>query len=437
MRKKNVIALLLLFAFSAVVFAGGGGERASEETTKISYWVRAGVEREEFGQYVQELFTKEYPNIELDVRVMPHSEDAGANPFMIAVATGTMANITDANNMAVGEMARNDGLVDLPAFPDFLKEKEKVLEGARSTMLMTGPDGEDHYYKLCTTGSAFMSAFNVDLAISSGLDPSKPPVTWDDYAYWAKMMTKDLNGDGEIDQWGTNLPIGDVAWMLNDALFILYQGTGWTDLVSKDGKHTIIYDYPDEVRTWALGCKEIYQNEYCPREELTQSAWLAGKQGLFMLSGPWSIAGWQKDAPDLNFDFFSQPHMAGSPGIHVGGADGNVIWKMNTKTDAQMKASWELLKMLSRPDVVRTYLLKIGGLPAVKDVELGEEFAAYAPFVEELSKIDSAINPRKSTQYGQVRNVLVVEYNKMIRNKITVDEFLVNVEKQSARFFQD
>jgi len=44
--------------------------------------------------------------------------------------------------------------------------------------------------------------YNKDAFREAGMDPDKPPKTWEDVIEYGKILTKDFNGDGIVDQWG-------------------------------------------------------------------------------------------------------------------------------------------------------------------------------------------------------------------------------------------
>ena len=429
-----LVSVIVLSVLPALVFPGGEGEAARTGTTSISYWIRPGPAWQEYGEFIETEFARAYPDIELDLRAMPESDQAGANPFMIGIATGTMPNVSDGNNAAVQDMARNGGLVDLETFSDWEDELEKVLQGIRYWTTMVGPDGERHHYQLVNSGTSFMSAFNVELATEAGLNIDDPPDTWEEYLSWAEAMTKDTDGDGAIDQWGTTLPTDDIGWHLNPGLFYLYQATAHPDLVGTDGATTFVEEFPDETRAWLELCKTIYQNEYAPREVLAQDPWGMGNVGMQMLGLASNIANWKRDFPELEFRFFSHPRPAGAPGITIGQAGGNVIWKMNTRTDAELQASWELLKFMNRPEIVEFQLRTRGGIPGVHGITLGDELRDLDPFIRELEKANSIVN--YSPNYFKIRNVFVVEYNRAIRGRISIEEAMANTVDKAAAFFQ-
>ena len=433
---KILLPAAVLLCLAAAAFASGGaeGEAGKVQPVKISYWIRPGPAWEEYGNYIRDAFAKAHPNVEMELRAMPESDQAGANPFMIGIATGTMPNVTDGNNAAVQDMALNGGLVDLETFTDFQLELGKILEGIRYWSTMVGPDGKRHNYQLVNSGTSFMAAFNVKLARDAGLDIDNPPTTWDEYLSWARAMTKDTNGDGKMDTWGTTLPTDDIGWHLNPGLFYLFQATGYPDLLSKDKKATFVSQFPQETRAWLEFCKTIYENEWAPLEQLAQDPWGLGKVGLQMLGLASNIPTWKRDFPELEVRFFSHPKPAGKAGITVGQAGGNVIWKMNTKTEAELKASWDLLKFMNQPQTVLYEIKTRGGIPGVYGITLGDEYKALDPFVKELAKSNSIIN--YSPTYFKIRDVFVVEYNRAIRGKITIDEAMANTVQKSAAFFQ-
>lgn len=44
--------------------------------------------------------------------------------------------------------------------------------------------------------------YNSEMFQAAGLDPNTPPKTWNEFLEYAKKLTRDLNGDSRIDQWG-------------------------------------------------------------------------------------------------------------------------------------------------------------------------------------------------------------------------------------------
>lgn len=86
-------------------------------------------------------------------------------------------------------------------FPDFEEVKSWyvpfILESTRY---------QDNYYGLPSSAIAFALVCNKEMFDKEGL---VPPKTWSEFRDVAKKLTKDIDGDGVIDQWGLVLLGGD------------------------------------------------------------------------------------------------------------------------------------------------------------------------------------------------------------------------------------
>lgn len=56
----------------------------------------------------------------------------------------------------------------------------------------------------------YIFLWNKKLFKDAGLDPNRPPRSWDELLSYAQKLTKDTNGDGNIDQWGFVFPGGKI-----------------------------------------------------------------------------------------------------------------------------------------------------------------------------------------------------------------------------------
>ena len=67
--------------------------------------------------------------------------------------------------------------------------------------------------------------YNRNLFASSGLDPDHAPADWDEYIGFARQITRDDDGDGYPDVWGTSGQV--TVWMFGNLL--LQDGGEWLD----------------------------------------------------------------------------------------------------------------------------------------------------------------------------------------------------------------
>ena len=61
---------------------------------------------------------------------------------------------------------------------------------------------EGNYYAIPGDFMSMALFYNKALFAEAGLDPEAPPTTWDEFLTYAQALTRDRDGDGQIDTWG-------------------------------------------------------------------------------------------------------------------------------------------------------------------------------------------------------------------------------------------
>ncbi len=111
-----------------------------------------------------------------------------------------------------------------------------------------------------------------------GLAPDKDPATWDDLVDYAKKLTRDVNGDGRIDQWGFHTH-GDIAWHV---FSFIYQNGG--TLYGRDGQATL--DSREVIEAIQFWSDLVHKHKVMPA--LTHAGasrlFVAGNLGIFQRS---------------------------------------------------------------------------------------------------------------------------------------------------------
>ena len=147
--------------------------------------------------------------------------------------------------------------------------------------------GEGDLYALPKDSSVFAYAYNQDLFDAAGIpypDPEKP-YAYDEFVEVCKQLTKDTDGDGEIDQWGCGFAN---MYMLHQ--FVWSNGAAFT---SEDGK-TITIDTPEFKEALQKFVDLTLVHKVTPSVEQDASLgvyqrWLAGQEG-FYACGTWDVA---------------------------------------------------------------------------------------------------------------------------------------------------
>lgn len=144
-------------------------------------------------------FMVENPDIEVELEYVSYAEKE--TKYMTAIEAGVGPDVMHLGPIEVSFalFASRGYFLDLTPFiqaegPDFLSA---WYPAAIAAVTYNG--------RIYAMPGDFMSMFlmyNKRLFAEAGLDPEKPPTTWEEFLEYAKKLTRDRDGDGRIDTWG-------------------------------------------------------------------------------------------------------------------------------------------------------------------------------------------------------------------------------------------
>lgn len=112
--------------------------------------------------------------------------------------------------------------------PDF--DSDALADATVSASMFEGKN-----YGAPVNIATMMMYYNKDLFTAAGLDPEKPPTTWDEFAAMVPKLTVDENGDGKPEQYAIALADHETVPMYQP--FLWNAGGG---VVSEDGKKSLL-----------------------------------------------------------------------------------------------------------------------------------------------------------------------------------------------------
>jgi maltose-binding protein MalE len=179
-----------------------------------------------------EKFQKENPNITVE-RTHMEAEDLIENTqrsFIVGNGpTLTLSSFDDIGPFSTMGIAQPlEGLMSE-------KMKNMYVENALSAMSLTG-----HVYGVPNTLNSQLTLFYNKKLVD------KAPESWEELISMAKDVTKDIDGDGKIDQYGLVYPLTEAAWWL-----VFYRGFGGC-----------LFDQSDSLRFNAEATKDALQFVY-------------------------------------------------------------------------------------------------------------------------------------------------------------------------------
>lgn len=173
--------------------------------------------------------------------------------------------------------------------------------------------------------------YNADQFKAAGLDPDKPPQTWEEFPQFAKSLTRDGHH-------GASVPV-DFGW-LYQALMQTYGGS----MMSVDGK-TVGLDSEASVNAVRTIVDMVNKDKSMPLLQLQQTFEAMAKGDVSMLVN--TTAGLGMIRPTAKFDLRTAafPTYGGKRIVPAGGAN---LMIFSTDKEKQ-EAAWDFIKFLTNP----------------------------------------------------------------------------------------
>jgi ABC-type glycerol-3-phosphate transport system substrate-binding protein len=218
--------------------------------------------------------------------------------LMTSIMGGTPPDLIMCNPPMVAQFRGMNALADLTnripkdMFDDFLPIAKEII---------TAPDGKVD--GLPQEGCNWALFYRKDLFEEAGLDPNKPPTTWDELIEYGKKLTKDTDGDGVIDQWGFGWPVQ--AENANDfwvnfmqqagAKITVYENGNWISKLSEPEAYTGTKFMVDLVQAYKISPESIVNMDW----EAVTNDFVSGKIAM-MHNGAWVVDSVKQKGPNLN-----------------------------------------------------------------------------------------------------------------------------------------
>ncbi|MGI9148879.1 MAG: extracellular solute-binding protein [Chloroflexota bacterium] len=345
------------------------------QKVSIEYWQYFYQSKQDLVNTLVEDFQKQNPNIEIvHNSTIPYEQyqqklaaaaPAGQGPDVVNLYYGWLAKYTQSGY-----------LQELPsaAFPAATLEKDffPVVQGARL---------QGKYWGVPTAVRTLALFYNKDLLSAGGVDPNKPPTTWEEFVDVALKTTK-RGADGKLDTagfaWGPDgqghqwwrealnrqngvPPMSDDLKKLNWTDPRAVEAfTWWTDLITKH----------------KVGESGFYTDD--------QTSFKTGHAALH-IDGSFRLSTFAADAPSLNYAVAPLP-------AHKDKATYSSLWvNCLTKraTGPRLEAATKWLQYLTTPEVMRQWVEKVGELPARQSVAKEDKYAKDAKLGPFLQSLDS------------------------------------------------
>ena len=148
------------------------------------------------------IFENENPNIRVELAPVLYAEKE--TKYISEIQTGAGPDLMHLHGFSIRSFIEKGFLYDITPFvqqEDTTSWGDDFIETwyPQTVELMVY---QDKYYGLPSDFMSMVLFYNKKLFIEAGLDPNRPPKTWDEFLTAAKILTRDRNNDGQVDTWG-------------------------------------------------------------------------------------------------------------------------------------------------------------------------------------------------------------------------------------------
>lgn len=365
--KKSRMAAGIVAALALAGTAACSGGSSTDDDGKLTFMFRGGEDEKAAYTEAIERFEEETG---VEVEIVVTDADQYATKLQAAIAGNAVPDVFYIEQASLQSYVTSGVLLDITEKVeaqgiDLSNVWEYGVDSYRYDGKVQGtPDGK--IYGLPKDVGPFAMGYNKTMLEAEGIElPSTDtPYTWDQWLEVLKKLTKDTDGDGEVDQWGTGL---NVQW--NSQGFAWSNGADWTN-----EDHTqVTVDTPEMAEALQYIADMTTVHQVTPNAEQaatmdTYQRWMAGELGFFPV-GPWDVSVYN----ELDFDYDLIPFPAGrtgEPATWIGSLGIGV-----SASTAMPDEATKLAVYLSTDEEAQRTLVDAGiQVPNLKD--MAEEWAA-------------------------------------------------------------
>ncbi len=352
---------LPVLALCAII-AGCNSKSDNVTTIRFASWGNE-VEEKNLRALIAE-FEKRHPNIKVEIEITPWARMF--DKLMISSAGGRPPDVTRVSSEWFPPIVAK-GLLE--PLDKYVKRDNYDLEDFYPQAL----DGWGRYkgvlYEIPTDIDIYAMYYNKDMFDKAGVP--YPDWTWDwkKFLEAAKKLTKDLDGDGDLDQWGCAVSMWweDYVW----------QNGG--EIVSADGKRCLL-DRPEAYEGLQFMSDLINKYHVAPNAQEaanlgSMKLFTTGKIGM-IVSGSWAAELiFKNEIKDFTYDVAPIVKGPKRRATFIGGAAYAILKRSRHKDQA-----WELVKWMTGKEYQRSAAIRSQIIPSRRSVaESGAYLKLNAP----------------------------------------------------------
>lgn len=283
-------ALGLLVAVLLLVGLAATGVLA--EGKVLNVWIMEPGNREAITRYFNDVngdFEKSHPGVKVEIQYIPWM--SGQQKFITSIAGGVAPDVAEMGTTWNPQFAEMGALDEMDKYVGQWGYRDDFAPALVESATLEGK-----LYGVPWYAGARGLMYRKDWFKEAGLEA---PKTWEEFLQAAKVLTRDTDKDGKVDQYGFALQgNGQHTWQP-----LIWQNGGEI-AVKKDGKWVSTLDQPAAVEALKWYVELLTKYKVAPEGSVTwnalnaRQAFALGKAAM-LIEGPWGLPAILKSNPDL------------------------------------------------------------------------------------------------------------------------------------------
>jgi multiple sugar transport system substrate-binding protein len=381
-RITQLFVLLCIVAFTIAALGCGSSQNASSKTpgkVMIEYW---HVNAESFGgpsvKQLVEQFNKENPDIEVVEKYNPDMYKGLTQNLQAAMASGKNPDVVQMGYSYINYAGENLKYASIPDIITKLSPEDNTYlqDNFLPNVLSLATTDDGKQIGLPYSVSVPVLYYNPDVFKQAGLDPNRPPRTWQEVTQYAKTIKEKTGIMGFFMQ----------EFADNWAQQALIESNGGQILAKKDGRTIAGFDTPEASAAYQVLADMVKSGDglHATNEEGFQ-AFLSGKLGMVCTT----IGKRDNFEKSAKFTVMATQFPSFEGKTRKLPAGGNLLMIFSQDPDKQ-KAAWRFVKYLESPEALALWSKGTGYLPPRKGVT--EDPKGLKDFAEQNKNMQVAMS---------------------------------------------
>ncbi|MGY4687042.1 hypothetical protein X928_01020 [Petrotoga miotherma DSM 10691] len=381
---KKALFLLVVVLISTFMLA---------QVKEVIFWHSYSTTSGEYKLLTEEIipeFEKEHSNIKITEVQVPYDEMR--RRLIVSTAAAQYPDVMRMDIIWVPQFADIGVLLPVDEeFPeDFQQIKDDFLPGPLATNYWNG-----HYYGVPLDTNTRVLLWNRKMFEESGL--SAPPTNMEEFIKDIKILTKDTDGDGQIDQWG----FADTGFGPWNSMPWIYSFGGQI-LNPTNSKAEGYVNSPESVEALKT-FKDLYNQGYIAPIGGGGIGVLEGyAEGIYAMtfSGPWAESIIKGQYPDAEINYSLVPAGKGGSKSVVGGEDIVIFNSTKYKNEA-----WEFVKFMTSKEVQLKFAT-VGQMPVLNGLLDEPEIKEHPFFPVYLKQLETAVPRSPHPAWNEINDIM-------------------------------